>query len=59
MINNLEVCDNNVYADFLCDSIGYFEAVNDYESYNYCSQQLLILDYCDYSDINFYDTFCC
>lgn len=59
MINNVDVCDNNVYADFLCDSIGYFEAVNDYESYNYCTQQLLILDYCDYSDINFYDTFYC
>lgn len=57
--HDFESFSNDIYADFLCDSIGYFEAIGDYDSYNYCSQQLLILDYCDYSDINFYDTFYC
>lgn len=59
LAHNIDVCSNEVYADFLCDSIGYFEAIGDYDSYNYCSQQLLMLDYCDYSDINFYETFSC
>lgn len=59
LAHDIDICSNEVYADFLCDSIGYFEAIGDYDSYNYCSQQLLMLDYCDYSNINFYDTFSC
>ena len=56
-VHGIDVYTNDIYADFLTDSINYFEAIGDIDSFNYCSQQMLILDYCDYSDINFCDTF--
>lgn len=58
-VHDYDTFSNDVYADFLCESIDYFDAIGDFDSYDYCSQQLFILDYCDYSGIDFYDTFYC
>lgn len=48
---------NEMYTDFLNDSMSVFDNVGDSDSSLYCQQQLHILDYCNSHDINFYDTF--
>lgn len=55
--HNYNGFNNELYGDFLHDSINYFDTVGDLDSSLYCEQQLMILDYCDSCDIDFYDTF--
>lgn len=55
-IQPIEPMSNNEYSDFLNNSIDYFNSIGDFNSASLCEQQMMMLDYCDANDLNFYDS---
>ena len=55
-IQPVEPMSNNEYSDFLSNSIDYFNSIGDFNSAGLCEQQMMMLDYCDANDLNFYDS---
>lgn len=56
-INYADLTTNQSYEDFLHGSIDYFNSIGDLDSAMLCQQQLMMVDFCDINDIDFYSTF--
>jgi hypothetical protein len=53
----MEPVSNIEYSDFLNSSIDYFSSIGDTTSAILCEQQMMMLDYCDANNLNFYNSF--
>jgi len=57
--HHVGIMTNDLYNDFLTQSIMDFNAIGDIQSAMYCEQQMMMLDYCNHYNYDFYDTFYC
>ena len=55
--NDLSMCSNANYSEFLNQSISDFQVNGDLLSAMYCEQQQMMLDFCNQFGFDFYDTF--
>lgn len=57
IMNNIPMMTNDLYGDFLNQSIMDFTAIGDMQSAMYCEQQMMMLNFCDNYGLDFYDAF--
>lgn len=57
MSHGYDMMQNDLYGNFLHDSIDYFNTMGDFNSAMLCEQQMMMLDYCDGNNLDFYSTF--
>lgn len=56
-LHDISLPTNELYNDFLEQSIIDFQAINDLQSAMYCEQQQMMLEFCDQYGFDFYNTF--